>query len=72
MEYTIELQDIPWDRLDAWSDYCKYVKRHCRYLQFPEQGTVIFKDDKMRYTMYDATVIVKGGVSDFLDQYFPI
>ncbi len=72
MEYTIELQDIPWDRLDAWSDYCKYAKRHCRYLQFPEQGTVIFKDDKMRYTMYDATVIVKGGVSDFLDQYFPI
>ena len=71
MRYQIILDGLSWEGL-PWKSFCKYAKRRYRYLDFPARGVVEICDDSGRISEYEANIIVKGMLSEFMDDKFPL
>jgi len=70
MVYSIEIDEIIWDE-KKWKRFCKYAKRKHRWLTFPGEGCVEV-GDRTRVSEFDANVIVRGILDEFLDDKFPL
>lgn len=70
MVYSIEIDEIIWDE-KKWKRFCKYAKRKHRWLTFPREGCVEV-GDRTRVSEFDANVIVRGILDEFLDDKFPL
>ena len=70
MVYSIEIDEIIWDE-KKWKRFCKYAKRKHRGLTFPGEGCVEV-GDRTRVSEFDANVIVRGILDEFLDDKFPL
>ena len=70
MVYSIEIDEIIWDE-KKWKRFCKYAKRKHGWLTFPGEGCVEV-GDRTRVSEFDANVIVRGILDEFLDDKFPL
>ena len=70
MVYSIEIDEIIWDE-KKWKRFCKYAKSKHRWLTFPGEGCVEV-GDRTRVSEFDANVIVRGILDEFLDDKFPL
>lgn len=71
MVYQISVNDIKWED-NVWKKFCKYAKRHCKKLVFPEKGIVEVSDETSKDMSYENNIIVKNILSDFLDKNLPL
>ncbi len=70
MEYKISMNDLPWDE-KTWKKFCKFVQKKYRWLDFTDEKFVEVHN-KTNFTEYDANVIVRGLMDEFLDKNFPL
>lgn len=70
MGYSIEIDEIIWDE-KKWKRFCKYAKRKYPWLTFPGEGCVEV-GDRTRVSEFDANVVVRGILNEFLDDKFPL
>lgn len=71
MRYQIILDGLSWEEF-PWKSFCKYARRRYRYLNFPAQGVVEICDDSGRISEYEANIIAKGMLSEYMDDKFPL
>lgn len=71
MRYQINLDGLSWEGL-PWKSFCKYAKRRYRHLEFPAWGVVGLCDDSNQISEYEANIIVKGILSEYMDDKFPV
>lgn len=70
MEYKISMNDLPWDE-KTWEKFCKFARKKHRWLEFTEEKTVNICN-KTNFTEYEANIIVRGLLDEFLDKNFPL
>ncbi|CDE69226.1 amino acid adenylation domain protein [Clostridium sp. CAG:277] len=70
MEYKISVNDLPWDE-KTWEKFCKFARKKHRWLEFTEEKTVNICN-KTNFTEYEANIIVRGLLDEFLDKNFPL
>lgn len=71
MIYQIVINELLWDKIN-WRKYCKYAKRKCGFLTFPDVGIVELRGGYEGMSEHEANIIVKGILSEYLDDKFPI
>ena len=71
MIYQMILDELSWEE-PTWKSFCKYAKRRYKYLKFPAQGRVDLYDDSGRLSEYEANIIIKGILSEYMDDKFPL
>lgn len=71
MIYQMLLDELSWER-SAWKSFCKYAKRRYKYLKFPAEGMVELCDDFGHLSEYEANIIIKGILSEYMDDKFPL
>lgn len=71
MMYQVILDELPWQE-SAWKSFCKYAKKRYRYLQFPARGSVVLYDDSGGLSEYEANIIIKSILSEYMDDTFPL
>lgn len=71
MIYQVMVNDLLWED-DLWKKFCKYAKKHCKGLMFPEKGIVEINDTAPKELSYEKNIIVKNILSEFLDKKMPL
>lgn len=71
MGHCIHIDEIVWEKT-LWRKFCKYAGRRDKRLVFPEEPVVVVQDTDTMLSDFEANVIVKKTLSDFLDKKKPL